>query len=143
MHRARPGGPARARGWGTFLDELAPALGPVGELLRVCLLDLGALLHAAHEVVAQAVPIVDALHRPLVVPHLASEQRVSAWRLRSRPWPAGGAPPPLVPPSTLRDSRTPPISPPLKPPRCREKQPGFYIIWTWAIMNYSFFALVS
>lgn len=63
------------RGRGTFLDELAPALGPVGELLRIRLLDLGALLHAVHQVVAQPVPVIDALHRPLVVPHLAAEQR--------------------------------------------------------------------
>lgn len=72
----RPGrGCARGGQGGTFLEELAPALGPVGELLRVGLLDLGALLHAAHEVVAQAVPVIDALHRPLVVPHLAAKQR--------------------------------------------------------------------
>lgn len=71
------GDPRGARERSTFLDELAPALGPVGELLRVRLLDLGALLHAAHEVVAQAVTIVDALHRPLVVPHLAAERGVS------------------------------------------------------------------
>lgn len=59
----------------TFLNELAPALGPVGELLRIGLLDLGALLHAVHQVVAQAVPVIDALHCPLVVPHLAAKQR--------------------------------------------------------------------
>lgn len=46
-----PGPGTEGRG-GTFLEELAPALGPVGELLRVGLLDLGALLHAAHQVVA-------------------------------------------------------------------------------------------
>lgn len=66
---------ARGGHGGTFLDELAPALGPVGELLRVRLLDLGALLHAVHQVVTQAVAVIYALHRPLVVPHLAAKGR--------------------------------------------------------------------
>lgn len=64
-------------GWeagGTFLNELAPALGPVGKLLGISLLDLGTLLHAAHQVVAQAMAVIYALHRPLVVPHLVAKQ---------------------------------------------------------------------
>lgn len=64
-------------GWeagGTFLDELAPALGPVGELLSISLLDLGTFLHTAHQVIAQAMAVIDALHRPLVVPHLVAKQ---------------------------------------------------------------------
>lgn len=99
-----PGPGTEGRG-GTFLEELAPALGPVGELLRVGFLDLGALLHAAHQVVAQPVPVIDALHRPLVVPHLAAEQRARLPRAPRTPrpaahppWPsrpAGGAPPGL------------------------------------------------
>lgn len=55
---------------GTFLNELSPPLGPVGELLGVGLLDLGPLVHAVHEVIAEPVSVVDPLHRALVVPHL-------------------------------------------------------------------------
>ena len=56
--------------FGTFVDQLPPALGPLCELLGVGLLDAGALVEAVHQVVTQAVAVVHALHRPLVVPHL-------------------------------------------------------------------------
>jgi len=59
---------------GTFLDELPPPLGPVGELLGVGLLDLGPLMHTVHEVIAEPVPVVNSLHRALVVPHLGRGQ---------------------------------------------------------------------
>lgn len=68
-----PGVPGKPSPWGshgTFLDELPPPLGPVGELLGVGLLDLGPLVHAVHEVIAESVSIIDPLHRALVVPHL-------------------------------------------------------------------------
>lgn len=86
--RLAPGcalGPGTEGRGGTFLEELAPALGPVGELLRIGLLDLGALLYAAHQVVAQPVPVIDALHRPLVVPHLVAEQQAQLPRGPQRP----------------------------------------------------------
>lgn len=54
----------------TLLHELPPAPGPLGELLRVRLLDARPLVQAVHEVAAQAVAIVNPLHRPLVVPDL-------------------------------------------------------------------------
>ena len=95
-------------GGGTFLDELAPALGPVRELLRIRLLDLGALLHAVHQVVAQAVPVIDALHRPLVVPHLAAEHRA---RLPRAPRPP--ARPPAQTAASRRE-RPPPPPPPAR-----------------------------
>lgn len=54
----------------TFLHELPPAFGPLAQLLRVALLDARALVKAVHQVVAQPVPIIHALHHALVVPHL-------------------------------------------------------------------------
>lgn len=54
----------------TLLHELPPAPGPLGELLRVRLLDARPLVQAVHEVAAQAVAVVDPLHGPLVVPDL-------------------------------------------------------------------------
>lgn len=54
----------------TLLYELLPPPRPLGELLCVGLLDACPLVQAAHEVAAQAMAIVDPLHRPLVVPDL-------------------------------------------------------------------------
>lgn len=68
--RFSQGNPPPGGSHGTFLNELSPPLGPVGELLGVGLLDLGPLVHAVHEVIAEPVSVVDPLHRALVVPHL-------------------------------------------------------------------------
>lgn len=105
-----PGPGTEGRG-GTFLKELAPALGPVGELLCIGFLDLGALLHTAHQVVAQPVPVIDALHCPLVVPHLAAEQRARLPRAPAPPHPPPGRPPSLAAASCRRRSARPPGPP--------------------------------
>lgn len=57
----------------TLVHQLPPAPRPLGELLGVSLLDARPLVHAVHEVAAQAVPVFNALHRPLVVTHLQTE----------------------------------------------------------------------
>lgn len=54
----------------TLLHELPPAPGPLGELLRVRLLDARPFVQAVHEVAAQAVAVIDPLHGPLIVPDL-------------------------------------------------------------------------
>lgn len=159
--RVRAWGVARGGHGGTFLDELAPALGPVGELLRIRLLDLGALLHAVHQVVAQAVPVIDALHRPLVVPHLAAKQRARLPRgpgLPASPLSSPAGPPPLPASPPRRDALgtpDPPTSEASAPriashrlhtpsSHCKHnflaamKCGRIFIIWTWARMNYSF-----
>lgn len=69
---------------GTFLNELPPPLGPVSELLRIGLLDLGPLVHAVHEVIAETVPVVDPLHCALVVPHLGGGCRQTGMGAASR-----------------------------------------------------------
>jgi len=58
----------------TLIYELPPAFGPLRELLGVGLLDARALVQAGHQVVAQAAAVVHALHRALVVPHLAGRR---------------------------------------------------------------------
>lgn len=54
----------------TLVHKLPPAPGPLGELLRVRLLDARPLVQAVHEVAAQAVSVIDPLDSPLVVPDL-------------------------------------------------------------------------
>lgn len=63
------------RGLPTLLHELPPAPGPLGELLRIRLLDARPLMQAVHEVAAQAVAIVDSLHGPLVVADLGDRSK--------------------------------------------------------------------
>lgn len=76
--------PHTMKGWGqrqsrdTFLDQLLPPLGPVSQLLGISLLDLGPLVDAVHQVIAEPVPVVNPLHRPLVVPHLP-ERWTAGW----------------------------------------------------------------
>lgn len=64
---------AGTEGLPTFLHKLPPTPGPLSELLRVRLLDACPLMQAVHEVATQAVPIVNSLHGPLVVPNLGTE----------------------------------------------------------------------
>lgn len=59
----------------TFLDELSPSLGPLGQLLTVGLLNLGTFLKAAHEVVAESVAVIDPFDGALVVSHLCNRHR--------------------------------------------------------------------
>lgn len=122
-----PRGWARGRG-STFLDELAPALGPVGELLRVGLLDLGALLHAVHQIIAQTVPIIDALHCPLVVPHLEAKQRAG---LSPPCLPASPAPrlPASLPIATTSPGRRVLQRTPPPPSQCASGPSDFSRIW--------------
>lgn len=56
----------------TFLHNAPPFFGPVIQLLGIGLLDLGTLLEAADQLVAEFVAVVDPLHCPLVVPRLSS-----------------------------------------------------------------------
>lgn len=62
-------------GYSTFLNELPPALPPFRQLLRVGLFDARPLVDAVHEVVTQPVAVVNPLHRPLVVPDLATRKQ--------------------------------------------------------------------
>ena len=59
----------------TFLDGVVPLDGPRLELLRVQLLDLGALHDERREVRAESVAVLDAPRRPLVVAGLPERVR--------------------------------------------------------------------
>lgn len=54
----------------TFLHQLSPAFGPLGELRGVALLYARTLVQTIHQVITQSVPVVHTLHRTLVVAHL-------------------------------------------------------------------------
>ena len=54
----------------TFFYELPPSLGPAGQLVTVCLLYLGPLLQASHQIVAEPVAVVESLDSTFVVPYL-------------------------------------------------------------------------
>ncbi len=60
----------------TFLHNTPPFPGPVTQLLGIALLNLGPLLEAADQLIAQFVAIVNAFHRPLVVPRLTNKSHV-------------------------------------------------------------------
>lgn len=99
------------RGLPTLLHELPPAPGPLGELLRIRLLDACPLMQAVHEVAAQAVAIVDSLHGPLVVPDLGDRSALGGlglWAAAHLPDPPGaGQPDPHCCPNSLRADQAP------------------------------------
>ena len=55
----------------TFIHQLSPSLGPVGQLLAVGLLNFGTLLYTVHQVIAEPVAIINPLHSTLIVSHLS------------------------------------------------------------------------
>ena len=67
----------------TFLDGVVPLDGPRLELLRVHLLDLGALDDEGGEVGAEAVAVLDAPRRPLVAARLPERVRARQVHLRN------------------------------------------------------------
>lgn len=75
----------------TFVYQLPPSLGPLRQLLCVGFLDFATLLDAVHQVIAEPVTIVNALHAALVVPDLTSEKSHSV-KSHSQQWDGSDVP---------------------------------------------------